>query len=147
MRIIEPKTMATKPKPRWHRYRLRTLLVVVIAIGLAIGVARWPFHEPHPAFRTLPEVLALGKYEGFDRVQGPDRPGPYEDMGAACAGKGEPLSGSFWANGKTCRYHVPGVPGEEFCVVGLIPQDGGGPTYMVLKRHVASTAPVGQSTK
>ena len=112
-----------------------------------MGVAEWHFHEPHSAYRTLPEVLASGKYGGFDLVQGPDRPGPYEDMGATCAGKGESLSGSFWANGKTRKFHVPGLPGEEFRVVGLVPQAGGEPTYIVLKRHTAPASPVGQSTK
>jgi hypothetical protein len=137
-----------KPTRRWHQYGLRTLLLVLIATALAMGVAnRWHFHGPRPAYRTLPGVLALGKYDGFDLVQGPDRPGPYEDMGAACVGKGEPLSGSFWANGKTRRFYVPGVPGEEFRVVGLIPQDGGEPAYIVLKRHSAPASAVEQSTK
>jgi hypothetical protein len=145
--MSKPKTMAPKPERRWYRYRLRTLLLVLVATALAMGVAGWHFHEPRPACRTLPEVLASGKYDGFDVVQGPDRPGPYVDMGATSAGKGEPLSGSFWANGKTRKFHVPGVPGEEFRVVGLIPQDGGEPTYIVLRRHAVPASPVGQSTK
>ena len=109
-----------------------------------MGVAEWHFHEPHPNYRTLPEVLASGKYNGFDVVQGPDRPGPYKDMEATCAGPGEPLSGSLWANGKSRRFHVPGVPGEEFRVVGLIPQDGGEPTYVVLKQRAAQLRPWGK---
>jgi hypothetical protein len=112
-----------------------------------MGVASWHFHQSRPAYRTLPEVLASGDCGGFDLVQGPDRPGPYQEMGAARAGKGEPLSGSFWANGKTRRYHVPGVRGEEFRVVGLIPKDGGEPTYIVLRRHAAPASAAGQSTK
>ena len=147
MKMSKLKTMTPKPQPRWYQYRLRTLLVVVIAIVLATGVAHWHSRGPRPTYRTLPEILASGKYDGFDLVQKPDRPGPYEDMGATPAGKGEPLSGSLWANGKTRKYHVPGVPGEEFRVVGLIPQDGGEPTYVVLKRHTAPAAAVGQSTK
>jgi hypothetical protein len=112
-----------------------------------MGVTSWHFHESRRTNRTLPELLALDSYNGFDLVQGPDRSGPYEDIGALRAGKGEPLSGSFWANGKSCKFHVSGVPGEEYRVVGLIPQDGGGPTYIILKRHAASASPVGQSTK
>ena len=147
MRKIKPQPAALNPKPCWYQYRRRTLLFVLIAAALAMGVAEWHFHEPRSNFRTLPEVLASGKYEGFHVVQGPDRPGPYKDMGATSAGPGEPLSGSFWANGKTRRFHVPGVPGEEFRVVGLIPQDGGEPTYVVLKRRAAPTSPAGPTTK
>jgi hypothetical protein len=117
---------------------MRTLLLVLMATALALGVAGWPFHPPRSTCHTLSEVLALDKYHGFDLVQGPDRPGPYEDIPAAAAGMGEPLSGSIWAHGKTRRFHVAGAPGEEFRVVGLIPQDGGEPTYIVLKRHLAS---------
>ena len=91
---------------------------------------------------------ASGKYDGFELVQEPDRPGPYEDMGATCSGRGEPLAGSLWANGETRKFHVPGVPGVEFRVVGLFPQDGDEPTYIVLKRHATPASPVvGQSTK
>ena len=147
MKTSKPKTMTPKPERRWYWHRLRTLLLVLVATALAMGVAKWHFHEPRPGWHTLPEVLASGKYDGFGLVQEPDRPGPYEEMGATCAGKGEPLSGSFWANGKTRRFHVPGVPGEEFRVVGLVPQDGGEPTYIVLKRHAAAASPVGQSAK
>jgi len=99
--MTKPATVAAKPKHGWYRYGLRALLVVSIAAALAMGAARWCFRAPLPTYRTLPELLALGKYRGFELVQGPDRPGPYEDMGAVCAGKGEPVSGSFWANGKT----------------------------------------------
>jgi hypothetical protein len=142
------KPATPKPRRRWYQYNLRTLLLVLIATALAMGVAnKWYFYRPRPAYHTLPEVLASGKYDDFDVVQEPDRPGPYEDMGAACAGKGEPLAGSFWANGKTRRFHVPGVPGEEFRVVGLIPKDGGEPTYIVLRRHTAPASAAGQSTK
>ena len=91
MRKIKAQSAAPNPKPRWYRYRLRTLLLVVIAAVAAMGVARWHFPDPHPAYHTLPEVLASGKYDGFDLVQGPDRSGPYEDMGATCGGKGESL--------------------------------------------------------
>jgi hypothetical protein len=144
MRKIKSQSAALNPKPRWYQRRLRTLLVVGITAALAMGVARWHSHEPRPTYRTLPEVLAAGNYAGFDLVQEPDRPGPYEDMGATCAGTGESLSGSFWANGKTRKFHVPGVPGEEFRVVGLVPQDGGEPTYIVLRRHAAPASAEGR---
>lgn len=145
--MSKPKTIESKPERRWYRYRLRMLLLVLVATALAMGVAKWQFHEPRPKYRTLPEVLASGKYDGFDVVQEPDRSGPYEDMGATCAGQCEPLSGSFWANGKNRKFHVPGVPGEAFRVVGLVPQDGGEPTYIVLRRHVAPASPVGQGQR
>ncbi len=145
--MIKPKTKAPKPEPRWRWYRLRTLLLVLIATATALGVAAWHLHEPRRTYRTLSELLASGKYDGFDLVQGPDRPGPYEDIGVTSAGKGEPLSGSFWANGKSCRFHVPGVSGQEFRVVGLVPQDDGEPTYVILKRHAAPASHVEQSAK
>lgn len=147
MRKIKPQPAALNPKPRWYKHHLRTLLLVLVGTALAMGVAEWHFHEPRPKYRRLPEVLASGKYDGFDVVQTPDRPGPYEEIGATSAGKGEPLSGSFWANGKNRKFQVPGVPGEEFRVVGLVPQDGGEPTYVVLRRHAAPASPVGQSTQ
>jgi hypothetical protein len=115
---MEPHAMEQKPERRWYQYRPRALLMMVlVAIALGTGVAKWHFHEPLPTYRTLPEVLALGKYDGFDLVQGPDRPGPYKDIGAVAAGKGEPLFESSWANGKTRKFHVPGVSGEAFRVV------------------------------
>ena len=147
MRKIKAQTATLNPQRRWYQYRLRTLLLVLLGIALAMGVAKWQVQEPRPTYRTLPELLASSKYAGFDLVQGPDRAGPYEDMGATCGGAGESLAGSFWANGKTRRFHVPGEPGVEFRVVGLIPQDGGEPTYLVLRRHIAPASPVGKSTK
>ena len=74
--MIKPKTKAPKPESRWRQYRLRTLLLVLIATATVMGVAAWHLHEPRPIYRTLPELLASGKYEGFDLVQGPGRPGP-----------------------------------------------------------------------
>jgi hypothetical protein len=135
MRRRKAQSASPQPNRRWQRYRLHTLLVVVIGAALAIGIAKWQFRAARPTYRSLPEVLAQGNCGDFDLVQGPDRPGPYEDMGAVPARKGEPIFGSFSANGKTRKVHVPGVPGEEFRVVGLLPQSGGEPTYIVLKRH------------
>ncbi len=140
-------TLDTEARRRWYQHGLRALLLVLIATALAMVLARWHSLGGRSTCHTLPEVLASGNYGGFDLVQGPDRPGPYESMGPVCAGKGEPVSGSFWANGKTRRFNVPGVPGKEFCVLGLIPRDGGAPTYVVLSRQTAPAPPVGQSTK
>jgi hypothetical protein len=141
------KTPAPQPTRRWSKYRVRTLLLVLIATAAAIGVYRWPFHGLPSRIHTLPEVLASSKCHGFELVQGPDRPGPYEDLEPNSGTSGEPLSGSVWANGKSCRYNVAGVPGEEFRAVGLIPQDGGPPTYIVLKRRAAPASPARQSGK
>jgi hypothetical protein len=147
MRKFKSQRAPSSAEPRWRQYRLRTLLLVLIATAMAIGVAAWHLHVPRPSYRTLSELLSSAKYDGFDLVQGPGRPGPYEDIGVISAGRGEPLSGSFWASGKSCRFQVPGVPGEEFRVVGLIPQDRGEPTYMVLKRHAAPGLHDGKPTK
>src|SRR5208283_4739517 len=100
-----------------------------------------------PSYGKLPELLSSGKYDGYTVAQEPDRPGPYEEMAVADARAGEPLLGSLLANGKTRRYNVPGLPGAELRVVGLIPQGGGEPTYVVLKRQIRPATPVGQSTK
>jgi hypothetical protein len=135
---------APKRKPRWNKFRLRTLLVVLVAIGLALAYCQWHLHGPRLNYRTLPEVLASAKCDGFDLVQEPDRPGPYIDMDPASAENGQPLSGSLWANGKNRKYSVPGVPGAEFRVVGLIPQDGGEPTYIVLKRRTSPASASGE---
>jgi hypothetical protein len=121
----------------------RLLLLLVAAAVLAFGLAKWWPQETHPKFRTLTQIVAA--QEGFDVAEEPNRPGPYEELGTSRAGVGEPITGSFWANGKSCRFHVPGVAGEEFRVIGLLPQDGGGPTYVVLKLHIAS--PPNQSEK
>jgi hypothetical protein len=147
MTSTKRKRATIKPRRRWREHLLRTLPVILIAAVLATVLARWRSHEGRPTYRTLPEVLASGNYGGFDVVQRPDRPGPYESMGPVCAGKGEPVSGSFWAHGKTRRFNLPGVPGKEFCVLGLIPRDGGEPTYVVLSRQTAPVPPVGQPTK
>jgi hypothetical protein len=147
MKTAKANAIALMPERRWYQHRLRTLLLVLVATAMGMGAVNWHFHEPRPTYRTLPEVLTSGNYDGFDLVERPDRPGPYKDIGALRAGKGEPLSGSFWANGKSRKFHIPAVPDEELCVVGLVPQDGGEPTYIVLRRHAAPTPPVGQSPK
>jgi hypothetical protein len=123
--------------------RRRLLSLSVIAAVLAFGLAKWWPQEKHPKFRTLTQIVAA--QEGFDIAKEPNRPGPYEELGTCRAGVGEAAMGSFWANGKNCRFHIPGVAGQELRVVGLLPQDGGGPTYVVLRRHVAS--PLGESKK
>jgi hypothetical protein len=136
MATDSPPTVETKqPKLRWYQYSLRSLLVVVTLGLLATSLAKWYFSEPPPVYRTLPEILALYQQFGrFDLVRSPDRPGPYMLLGACCtAGEGQPVSGSFFANGKTRKFHIPGVGGQEFRVVGLVPLDGGEPTYAVLK--------------
>jgi hypothetical protein len=95
---------------------------VLIATALAMGVAKWHFHEPHSAYRTLPEVLASGKYEGFDLVHEPDRPGPYQDMGATGAGKGESLSGSFWLTARLASFMFLACPARSFASSVLFPK-------------------------
>ena len=129
-------------KGRFNLGRRRLLLLVTVAV-LAFGIAKWWPQEKHPKFRTLTQIVAA--QEGFTVVEKPDRPGPYEELGTSRAGVGETIIGSFWANGKSCPFHISGMAGEEFRVIGLLPQDGGGPTYVVLKRHIAS--PPGQSKK
>jgi hypothetical protein len=121
----------------WYRRRLRTLVLVLAAAALAMGVARWNLQGSRSNYRTLSELLASGKNRGFDLVQEPDRPGPYEEMDAVPAAAGEEVTGSFWGNGKNRRFHIPGAPGVEYRVIGLLPQGGGEPTYIVLRRHVA----------
>jgi hypothetical protein len=122
----------------------RSLLVLLAVAVLALGIAKWGPQGKSSKYRTLAQIVAAN--DGFVVAKEPDRPGPYEELGTNRPGIGEPAIGSFWVSGKSCRFHVPGVPGEEFRVIGLLPQDGGGPTYVVLKRHVTSTPP-SQSTK
>jgi hypothetical protein len=126
---------STSPKGTKCRfqYSLRSLLAVLTLSALAMGLGKWWLQEPPPLYRTLPEILAA--HDGFDFVQGPDEPGPYQYLGTVCAARNTTVSGEFRANGKTRSFHVPGVPGEEFRVVGLAPQDGSSPTYIVLKAH------------
>jgi hypothetical protein len=121
----------------------RLLLLLVAAAVLAFGLAKWWPQEKHPKFRTLTQIVAA--QEGFDVAEEPTPPGPYEELGTSRAEVGEPIIGSFWANGKSCRFNIPGIAGEELRVIGLLPQDGGGPTYVVLRRHIDS--PPSQSKK
>jgi hypothetical protein len=144
-----PKQRRATPAPpdakgRFHLGR-RPLLVLLAVAALALGIAKWGPQPKRPAYRSLTQIVAA--YDGFDVAESPDGPGPYEELGTSRAGIGEAVVGSFWANGKSCRFHVPAVPGEEVRVVGLLPRDGGGPTYVVLKRHVTSTPPAGQPKK
>ena len=114
----------------------RLLLLLAAAVVLAFGLGKWWPQEKHPKFRTLTQIVAA--QEGFDIAEEPHRRGPYEELGICRAEVGEAIIGSFWANGKNCRFDVPGTAGEELRAVGLLPQDGGGPTYVVLRRHIAS---------
>lgn len=136
---------ASPAKGRW-RFGLGTVLVVLAAAAVAMGHGKWFFHEPGPTYLTLPEILALPDYAGFELVREPDRPGPYERMGTTNGPLGEPVAGSFGAKGKFSRFSLPGVPGEEYRIVGLLPQDGA-PTYIVLVRHTASASGAGRSPK
>lgn len=139
---VTPATL--NDKGRFHLGR-RSLLVLLAVAALALGIAKWGSQPKRPNYRTLTEIVDA--HPGFDVAQEPDHPGPYEELGTNRPGIREPVIGSFWANGKSCRFHVPGVPGEESRVVGLLPQDGSGPTYVVLKRRVSPTPPAGQAKK
>ena len=130
-----PTSQNTKGRFNFGR---RLLLLLVTAVVLAFGLAKWWPKEKHPKFRTLTQIVAA--HEDFDIAEEPDRPGPYEELGTHRARVGETVIGSFWANGKSCRFQVPGVAGEELRVIGLLPEDGGGPTYVVLRRHIRSTS-------
>jgi hypothetical protein len=123
------------PRGKFHFGR-RLLLLLAAAAIVVFGFAKWRPHEKQSKFRTLAEIVAA--QEGFAIAEEPSRPGPYEELGACDARAGEAAIGSFWANGKNCRYHVPGTEGDALRVIGLQPEDGGGPTYVVLKRKVAS---------
>ena len=103
-----PHTVGLKGKLRLGR---RPLLLLLAATALAFGLTQWGSQPKHPRYRTLPQIVAA--YDGFAQAEAPDRPGPYEDLGACRAESGEPVTGSFWANGKSCRFHIPAVPGEE----------------------------------
>ncbi len=128
------KAVDVVPGRKRRQLGLGTLLLAVTAIALALGLGKWFIPEWNSKYRTVPEILAGQAYHGYELVKGPDRPGPFEEMGADRGGMGEPVSGSFWAKGKSCRFRIPAAPGEDFCVVGLLPPDDG-PTYMVLKRR------------
>jgi hypothetical protein len=123
---------------RWRRFFLWALLLILIAsaAGTSGALHRLPWSKP--GFHTLPELLASNKFRGFELLQEPDRPGPYQEKGVTSAGKGEPVFGSFWADGKQRRFNIAAVPGAELRVVGLMPEDGE-LTYMVL-RSTASAA-------
>ena len=107
------KAILTSQKHQSARFHLgrRLLLLLVTAAVLAFGLAKWWPQEKHPKSRTLTQIVAA--HEGFDVAERPNRPGPYEELGTCRAGVGEPAIGSFWANGKSCRFHVAGVAGEE----------------------------------
>jgi hypothetical protein len=124
---------------RWQR-GIGTLLIALAAVAVAVGQGKWFSHEPGTTYRTLPEILALPDYAGFELVRKPDRPGPYEYIGTNRGAAGEPVVGSFLTTSKSCRFSIPGKAGEEYCVVVLLPQDGGGPTYIVLSRRAASVS-------
>ena len=81
------------------------------AVAVVLGQGKWFFHEPGAAYRTLPEILALPDYAGFELVQGPERPGPYECIGTTRGAAGEAVAGSFGAKGKKfSRFSLPGGP-------------------------------------
>jgi len=123
----------------------RSLLVLLVVAVLAVGIAKWGPQGKASRYRTLAQIVAAN--EGFVVAKEPDHPGPYEELGTNRPGIGEPAIGSFWVSGKSCRFHVPAEPGEELRVIGLLPQGGGGPTYVVLKRKVAPTPPAAQPKK
>jgi hypothetical protein len=131
-------------KERFHLGR-RSLFLLLAAAVLAFGLTNWWPQEKHSTDRTLMEIVAA--HDGFDLSEKPDHPGPYKELGVCRAGIGEPVFGSYWAAGKNCRFHIPAVPGEELQVVGLLPQDGSGPTYVVLKRHAVPLPPARESKK
>jgi hypothetical protein len=130
---------------RWYQHRLRMLLFLVGAAVVFVGLVKWYPRRPSPAYRTLSEILK--HYNGSELVQEPDRPGPYEIIAAPHSWVSGPVVGSFRANGKTRRFSVSGIPGNELCVVGLVPQAGGEPTYLVLKRKAEPSPLIGRTSK
>jgi len=141
-RKATPATLSTQG--RFHLGR-RSLFLLLAAAVLAFGLTEWWPQGKHPSYRTLTQIVATAA--GFELAESPDRPGPYQQLGTCSTGIGEPAIGSFWANGKTCRFHIRAVPGEELRVICLLPQDSGGPTYVVLKRHIAPKPPAGEPKK
>ena len=142
--ILRPLT--PKPRRRWYQYGLRAFLLVLIATVLAMVLTRWHSLGGRSTYRTLPEVLASGNYGDFDLVQGPDRPGPYESMGPVFAGKGEPVSGSFWANGKLVDFMFLVYPARSFAFRSIL-RTAASQHMLFLRRQTAPAPPVGQSTK
>ncbi len=130
---------------RWYKHRLRILLCIVAVAAVYVGFVRWYPRRPSPAYRTLSEILK--SYKGSDLVQEPDRPGPCEIIAAPNSWVSGPVVGSFRANGETRRFSVSAIPGNELCVVGLVPREGGGPTYIVLKRKAESGPLAGRTSK
>ena len=141
-RKATPATLSTRGNSHLGRRSLFVLLSVAI---LALGLAKWWPQGKHPTYRTLTEIVAV--HDGFDLAEKPDHPGPYKELGVCRAGIGEPVFGGYWADGKNCRFHIPAAPGEKLQVVGLLPQDGSGPTYVVLKRHAVPPPPARESKK
>jgi hypothetical protein len=131
MTKAKSQTTRRSGQRRWYQRRRMLLCIVAVAV-VCVGFVKWYSHLPSPAYRTLSEILKY--YSGSELVQEPDRPGPYEIIAAPNSWVNGPVVGSFRANGETRRFSVSAIPGYELCVVGLVSREGGGPTYVVLKR-------------
>ena len=119
--------------------------MLTVAIAGVFGIGRRYFQSSSSVYHTLSEILAT--HSDWDVVQEPDRPGPYQIMLPPGPWQVGPVSATFRTNGQMRRVHVPAIQGHELCVVGLLPQQGGEPTYLVLKRKAEQSSPPGQTTR
>jgi hypothetical protein len=145
MTKAKSQTAIESGQRRWYQRRLRILLFIVAMAAVFLGLVKWYPPRPSHTYRTLSEILEY--YNGSELVQEPDRPGPYEIIAAPNSWVSGPVVGSFRANGETRRFSVSAIPGNELCVVGLVPQEGGGPTYIVLKRKAEPGPLTGRTSK
>jgi hypothetical protein len=86
--MAKPRSKPLQPKRHWRRYGLRALLLVIAVALVAWGLVKWPFNAWPSNYHTLPEILR--QYPGWELIEGPDRPGPYETIAAPSPSSGVP---------------------------------------------------------
>ena len=119
-----------------------------LALGIPLG---WYAIQPEspwrsgPEWRTLTDVFAIHRNQGWSVVRGPSLDQKYCIVGGVCnndpRSTNEFVSGSFrLGDGRRVSFKVPKPPGVEVEVDGLEPEDGGALQYAVLHRPYGTRA-------
>lgn len=132
--------MGPEPNARTRfgfRIGLRSVLVIATVGPMLIWLVVGAIWKP-AKYYSWDELRRSHYGDWLEVVAEPVGNGPFRYLGATSAGSGDPVSGTWYGNGRLTKYYVPGNPSDEYIVVGLLPRNGSPPTYAICRiRHSA----------
>jgi hypothetical protein len=138
-----PLAEITRPTEMKKRERVLvwcSVLAIICSVATAVAaVLGRPATEPDPAlraYRTIDEVIAIHRSQGWKVVSAPTDGKRYRICGAtrSDSSSGMPTaSGSFRTGDRSVTYEIEVPEGKQYAIEGLDPIDGGPLTFMVLE--------------